>query len=65
MNIEIKDYSKIIDVMPTIDVDDTYMIMIGFEDFSSLAYSFYDKEQFLSAYRDIMSKVGDLAYEHN
>ena len=59
MLIDIKNYNNIIDVMPCIDRDGKYMIMIGFDNYDSLAYSFDDKENFLSSYRNLMRKVGN------
>lgn len=57
MEIKFKNYDNIIDVMPCIDKYDRYMIMIGFINGESLAYSFDDRNSFLMAYRDLMRKV--------
>lgn len=57
MLIKFKGYETIIDVMPCIDKYDRYMIMIGFNNGESLAYSFNDRNSFLIAYRDLMRKV--------
>lgn len=57
MLIEFENYDTIIDVMPCIDKDNRYMIMVGFYNGESLAYSFNDKESFLKEYRDLMGKV--------
>ena len=54
MLIDIKNYENIIDVMPCIDIDGRYMIMIGFDNYDSLAYSFDSKERFLSSYRKLV-----------
>lgn len=58
MLIKFKDYDSIIDVMPCIDRYDRYMIMIGFNNGESLAYSFNDRESFLLSYRQLIKKVG-------
>lgn len=57
MEIKFKDYDEIIDVMPCIDKYDRYMVMVGFNNGESLAYSFNDRNSFLMAYRDLMRKV--------
>lgn len=57
MLIEFKDYNTIIDVMPCIDKYDRYMIMVGFCNGESLAYSFDGKENFMTAYKDLIRKV--------
>lgn len=57
MLIKFKDYNTIIDIMPCIDKYDRYMIMVGFNNGESLAYSFDDRNSFLMVYRDLMRKV--------
>lgn len=57
MEVKFKNYDNIIDVMPCIDKYDRYMIMIGFTNGESLAYSFNDRESFLMSYRNLMNKV--------
>ena len=57
MEIKFKNYDNVIEVMPCIDKYDRYMIMVGFINGESLAYSFNDRDNFLMAYRNLMNKV--------
>lgn len=57
MLVKFTDYSTIIDVMPCIDKGGRFMISIAFSNGDDMAYSFTDKEGFLSAYRTLVNKM--------
>ena len=57
MLVEITNHNHVIDVMPCIDKYNRYMVTVDFDNGEGFAYSFADKESFLTAYRDLIGRV--------
>ena len=54
MKISVVNYNEVIEIMPNIEGDDTYSIIIGFDNGERMCYGYASRKRFLHDYKRLM-----------